>query len=81
MKKRKPNINNLSKRGFKVGDLVSYICYGSMIADNEEVEKHGIVIESIHSIVKVRPLTNFSTITLVNTADCRLVKREDSGQV
>ena len=79
MKKIKPNINKLSSRSFNVGDLVSFVSYAhpGRLKDSETVEAHGIVVEAVHSIVKVRPLADFSNIVLCNAADCSLIKKED----
>jgi len=38
-------------------------------------ETHAIVIESVGSVVKVRPLTNFNRIEICNAADCRLAPK------
>ncbi len=79
MKKKSANINNLSTEcRFSVGDMVAFTQYASPYAkDFEEVENHGIVVESAHSIIKVRPLQDFSNIVLCNAADCRLITSED----
>ena len=76
MKKIKPNINKLSSRSFNVGDLVSFISYPHTNLKSSPIEAHGIVVEAVHSIVKIRPLADFSNIVLCNAADCSLVKKE-----
>ena len=74
MKKDQPNINNLStKPRFSIGDLV---LFDNSYAGMEPTgETHAIVIESMGSIVKVRPLTNFNRIEICNAADCRLAPK------
>jgi hypothetical protein len=70
-KKRIANINNLSTEPrFTVGDMVAFL-YRS-----DEIEHHGIVVEAVRSIVKIRPLTDFSTVVLCNVADCRLATKD-----
>jgi len=72
-KKDQPNINNLStKPRFNIGDLVLFDNnYSREYVD----ETHAIVIESVGSVVKVRPLTNFNRIEICNAADCRLAPK------
>jgi hypothetical protein len=33
-------------------------------------------VEAVRSIVKIRPLTDFSTVVLCNVADCRLATKD-----
>ncbi len=78
MKKSKPNINKLPRKTLIVGDLVSFTRYASASKEDfREIESHGIVVESALSIIKIRPLADFSNIILCNVADCRLVKKEE----
>ncbi len=79
MKPAKPHINNLSgPPPFKLGDMVSFVDYESvtmsLLSDGKPKEQHGIVVEICRSIVKVRPLTSFTDIKLINVADCRMVE-------
>ena len=70
-KKRIANINNLSTEPrFTVGDMVAFL-YRS-----DDIEHHGIVVETARSIIKIRPLTDFSHVVLWNVADCRLVTKD-----
>jgi len=70
-KKRIANINNLSTEPrFTVGDMVAFL-YRS-----DDIEHHGIVVETARSIIKIRPLTDFSNIVLCNVADCRLATKD-----
>jgi hypothetical protein len=84
MKKAKPHINSLSTaKKLAVGDMVRYDVWLSDAFPEDNAgttqPEHGLVIEvSIGSIVKVRPLQNFNTIRLLNTADCTLIKKEDA---
>ena len=75
MKKRnKPNINNLSTEPrFSVGDMVVFSHYKTTARDEfDESESHGIVVSATGSLLRIRPLTSFTEITLCNAADCRL---------
>jgi hypothetical protein len=79
MKTAKPHINSLPpKPPFKMGDMISYVDYASvtmsLLSDGKPQSKHGIVIEVCRSIVKVRPLNQFSEVQLINVADCQLIK-------
>lgn len=78
MKKRLANINNLSTEPrFSTGDMVAFTHYATTHPQEyEEQESHGIVVETGHSIVKIRPLTDFSNIVLCNVADCRLATKD-----
>jgi len=70
-KKRIANINNLSTEPrFTVGDMVAFL-YRS-----DDIEHHGIVVETARSIIKIRPLTDFSNVVLCNVADCRLATKD-----
>ena len=75
MKPAKPHINNLStSRKVKVGDMVCYDVWKPDAIDEGEPE-HGLVVEiSVGSIVKVRPLSDWNAIRLLNVADCRVIK-------
>jgi hypothetical protein len=91
MKKTKPNINSLStSRDINVGDMVCYDVFLTDAAFNTPASpsrhgtapEHGIVVEvGWGSIVKVRPLTNFNAIRLLNVADCRVIKAKEDGKV
>jgi hypothetical protein len=73
-KKNKPNINNLSTEArFSVGDMVVFCHYKTTARDeHDETESHGIVISATGSLVRIRPLRDFSRVELCNAADCRL---------
>lgn len=88
MKIAKPHINNLSTLPkVTIGDMVCYDLpenpYNPSVMMEENVPtEHGIVIEVRRSIVKIRPLVDFTHIRLINAADCRVIKKtEEDGQV
>jgi hypothetical protein len=86
MKIAKPHINNLSTLSkVMVGDMVCYDIpenpYNpSMVLEEDVSTEHGIVIEVRRSIVKIRPLIDFTNIKLINAADCRVIKKTEEDE-
>ena len=81
MKPARPHINNLSTSAkLKMGDMVAFTHYATPSPQEyREKESHGIVVEVGLSIIKIRPLADFSNIVLCNAADCRLIKAKENG--
>jgi hypothetical protein len=76
--KDKPNINNLSTEPrFKVGDMVKFDHYLPVLREERGAsEAHGIIVSVEGSLIRVRPLTDFTQITLCNAADCQIAAKE-----
>ena len=76
--KDKPNINNLSTEPrFKVGDMVKFDHYQRVTPEGWDTsEAHGIIVSVEGSLIRIRPLTDFTQITLCNAADCQIAAKE-----